>query len=270
MRRQDARLVKRCQDPFIDSWSADLLPYRVMGRPLRAADGGYVYHVLNRANARLSIFESDGDYQAFENILAQAVERTDTRLLAYCLMPNHWHLLVWPRMDGELSRFIGWLTLTHTQRWHAHRHAIGSGHLYQGRFKSFPIQQDEHFYSVARYVERNAMRANLVRRAELWPYGSLYRWLRGTADDRALLTAWPLPRKASWVDHVNEPLTELELAAIRRSVNRGAPLGDASWVERAVRRLNLQSTLRPRGRPKKQPPSAPASPPSAKSLGKGS
>lgn len=106
-----------------------------MGRPQRAAEGGYVYHVLNRANARLTIFEHDGDYEAFEKVLLQAVERTRTRLLSYCVMPNHWHLLVWPRHDGELSKFVGWLTLTHTQRWHAHRHSAGAGHLYQGRFR---------------------------------------------------------------------------------------------------------------------------------------
>jgi putative transposase len=153
-----------------------------MGRPHRAAEGGFVYHVLNRANARLSIFDDDGDYEAFERVLLQAVERTETRLLAYCLMPNHWHLVVWPWEDGELSRFVGWLTLTHTQRWHAHRHSAGCGHVYQGRFKSFPIQQDEHLYSVGRYVERNALRANLVR-AEQWRWGSLFRWQRSSAVD---------------------------------------------------------------------------------------
>ena len=126
----------------------------------------------------MRIFDDEADYEAFERVLSEAVERTQTRLLAYCLMPNHWHLMVWPRKDGELSRFMGWLTLTHTQRWHAHRHSIGSGHVYQGRFKSFPVQEDEHFYTVARYVERNALRANLVRRAELWRWGSLFRWQR--------------------------------------------------------------------------------------------
>jgi REP element-mobilizing transposase RayT len=122
-----------------------------MGRPHRAAQGGYVYHVLNRANARMRIFDDEAGYDAFERVLLEAVERTQTRLLAYCLMPNHWHLIVWPRKDDELSRFVGWLTLTHTQRWHAHRRTTGSGHLYQGRFKSFPVQEDEHFYTVARY-----------------------------------------------------------------------------------------------------------------------
>ena len=221
-----------------------------MGRPQRASEGGYVYHVLNRANARLTIFEDDADYDAWERVLIDAVERTETRLLAYCLMPNHWHLVVWPREDGELSRFVGWLTLTHTQRWHAHRRSAGCGHVYQGRFKSFPIQEDDHLYTVARYVERNAARAGLVRRAERWRWGSLFRWQRGSAEDRQLLAAWPLPRQPGWSERVNEPQTELELLAIRRSVQRGAPYGDEAWTERTVRVLGLESTLRPRGRPK--------------------
>lgn len=207
--------------------------------------------MLNRANARMTIFADDGDYVAFEKVLAEAVERTETRLLAYCIMPNHWHLVVWPRKDGELSRFVGWLTLAHTQRWHAHRRSTGSGHVYQGRFKSFPVQEDEHFYTIARYVERNALRAKLVRRAELWRWGSLARWLRGATEDKQLLTAWPLARKASWVDHVNAPQTEAELVAVRRSVQRGSPLGDEAWSQRTVRRLGLESTIRPHGRPKK-------------------
>ena len=221
-----------------------------MGRPHRAALGGYVYHVLNRANGRLTIFEKPADYEAFEKVLLEAVERTQTRLLAYCVMPNHWHLVVWPRSDGELSRFVGWLTLTHTQRWHAHRHSAGAGHLYQGRFKSFPVEEDEHLYTLARYVERNARRANLTRRAEDWRWGSLFRWLRGSAEDHRLLSSWPLPRQPGWVEHVNEALTEAELAAVQRSIQRGVPWGAKRGANARPQRLQLEITTRPRGRPK--------------------
>ncbi len=167
-------------------------------------------------------------------------------------MPNHWHLLLWPREDGELSRFTGWLTLTHTQRWHAHRRSSGSGHVYQGRFKSFPVQDDAHFYTVCRYVERNALQANLCLSAEEWRWGSLYRWKHGTHQEKSLLAAWPLPRRPGWLEHVNAPQTEAELSALRRCVNRGCPYGEPSWSDQIVSRLGLESTLRPQGRPKNQ------------------
>jgi len=222
-----------------------------MGRPLRASQGGWVYHVLNRANARQPIFDKPEDYEAFERILAEGVERYDMRLLAYCLLPNHWHLLVWPKEDGDLSRFMAWVTLTHTQRWHAHRDSAGTGHVYQGRFKSFPVQEDEHFYTVCRYVERNALRAKLVKRAEGWRWGSLWRMTQGDRDARALLAAWPLSRPRRWAEWVHEPQTEAEVAAIRRSIQRGCPFGDEAWTDNAVRELGLETTLRPRGRPRK-------------------
>lgn len=223
-----------------------------MGRPRRAAEGGYVYHVLNRGNARMHLFDDEKDYDAFERVLAEAIERSEMRLLAHCLMPNHWHLLLWPRENGDLSRFVGWLTLTHTQRWHAHRRSVGYGHVYQGRFKSFPVQEDDHYYAVARYVERNALRANFVRRAEDWRWCSLYRWLHGAAQARPALASWPLPRKASWAEYVNAPQTEAELASIRQSVERGSPFGSEPWSDRTIRRLGLESTIHARGRPKKE------------------
>ncbi|MGZ3300478.1 MAG: transposase [Isosphaeraceae bacterium] len=223
-----------------------------MGRPKRADDGGLLYHVLNRANAQMTIFEHDGDYEAFEQVLEEAVARTGTRLLAYCVMPNHWHLIVWPRQDGELSRFVGWLTLTHTQRWHAQRHTRGSGHVYQGRFKSFPVQGNEHFLTASRYVERNALRANLVERAEDWRWCSLYRRVRSKAGGASWLSAWPLERPRRWVKLVNTAQRETELAALRRSVQRGCPFGEALWSDQMVRRLGLEMTIRPHGRPRKQ------------------
>lgn len=222
-----------------------------MGRALRAAAGGWVYHVLNRANARLPLFEKPADYEAFEQILAEGVERFRPRLSAYCLMPNHWHLVVWPEQDGLLSQFIGWVTLTHTQRLHAHRQSTGGGHIYQGRFKSFPVQENDHFYAVGRYVERNALRAGLVERAEDWRWSSLWRMKHGDADAQALLSKWPVPRPADWLRTVNRAQIASELAAIRQSIARGVPYGGPRWTARAVTELGLETTQRPRGRPKK-------------------
>jgi putative transposase len=224
-----------------------------MGRPLRAADGNRVYHVLNRANRRAAVFDKPGDYEAFERVLQEAVARFGTRLLAYCLMPNHWHLVVWPSQDGELSAFAGWLSLTHAQRWHAHRHTAGSGHVYQGRFKSFPVQDDDHLLTVLRYVERNPARAGLVDRAEAWRWSSV-KW-RLAADPLAgsWLCPWPTAAPSNWLDWINQPLTAAEEQAIKRSARRGSPLGEAAWVRETAAALGLQSTLHPLGRPRKSP-----------------
>ncbi len=221
-----------------------------MPRRPRIASGGLVYHVLNRRVGRLPLFETERDYAAFERILEQAVIRTGIRLAVYCLMPNHWHLLLWPRGDDELSETMHWLTVTHTQRWHAFHKTAGTGPLYQGRFKSFPVEADEHFLAVARYVERNALRAKLVRRAENWRWGSLWRRYKGDANAQALLSAWPLPRPRNWLAYVNRPETPKELAALRRGVQRGCPFGSTQWQNRTAKRLSLESTLRPRGRPR--------------------
>ena len=223
-----------------------------MGRPLRTAPGGLVYHVLNRANARQPIFKKDEDYHAFERVLAAVQERVGMRVLAYCLMPNHWHLVLWPRRDGDLSTFMRLLTLTHTQRWHAHRRSAGTGHLYQGRFKSFVVQQDDYLLTVCRYVERNALRANLVKRAEEWRWGSLWRYQYGDTKARALLSEWPVNRPRNWVQRVNQPEGDAELHSLRQAVNRGSPFGSTPWVGRVVSRLGLESTLRPRGRPRRE------------------
>jgi putative transposase len=151
-----------------------------MPRRPRIAPGGLVYHCLNRAVARLALFEKQEDYAACERVPEEAAKRHPTRILAYCSMPNHWHLVLWPRRDGELTDFLRWLTHTHTMRWHAHFHTAGSGHLDQGRFKAFPVQTDDHFYSVVRSVERNPLRAGLVSRAEEWRWSSLWRRQSGT------------------------------------------------------------------------------------------
>src|SRR5262249_7156443 len=141
-----------------------------MPRSARSSQGGYCYHVLNRGNARATIFHKDGDYFAFVNLLREAGERVPVRVLAYCLMPNHFHFVLWPREDGDLSNFMGWLMTAHVRRYHKHYHS--SGHIWQGRFRAFPIQEDDHLLTVVRYVERNPVRADLVADAQDWPWSS--------------------------------------------------------------------------------------------------
>jgi putative transposase len=224
-----------------------------MPRRARSIVGGLIYHVLNRSNGRATLFRKAADYEAFSRTLLEAHERLPLRILSFCVMPNHWHFVVWPRRgaDAEVSEFFRWLTVTHTQRWHAHHRTSGAGHLYQGRFKSFPIEQGEHFYTVARYVERNPLRANLVERAEEWRYGSLS--LRtDAAAARTVLADWPLPLPRQWVAHVNAPQTEAEAEAVRRSIRKSAPFGSETWTQRTVATLGLEHTQRSPGRPRKE------------------
>jgi REP-associated tyrosine transposase len=224
-----------------------------MPRRARTIVGGYAYHILNRANGRAHLFKKEADFAAFEAIIAEALERVPLRILGYVVMGNHWHFVVWPRRDeGEaVSEFFRWLTVTHAQRWHAHHGTSGTGHVYQGRFKSFPVATDEHLLSVLRYVERNPLRAGLVRRAEKWRWGSLYRRVSGEKESPRLLTAPPVALGAAWAGEVNAPQSEAELAAIRRCANRGQPYGDDRWLAKVTGQLGLEHTFRPRGRPKK-------------------
>jgi len=217
-----------------------------MPRTARAAIGGICYHVINRGNGRAKVFHADGDYRYFVDLLGEAVARHDMRLLAYCLMPNHFHLLLWPRADGDLSRFMQWLMTAHVRPYHAvHR---TSGHLWQGRFKAFPIQEDGHLLNVMRYVEANALRARLVRRAEAWPWSSL----RVRREGDISMHDGPVPLPTDWLAIVNSAAPPDELTRLRDSVNRGAPFGEEKWAIRTATRLGLESTLRSRGRPRKR------------------
>jgi putative transposase len=225
-----------------------------MPRRPRISTGGIVYHVLNRAAGRSRLFDKDDDYLAFLHVIAQTHSRLPLRLLAYCLMPTHWHLLLWPQDDGQLSEFMRLLSVTHTQRWHAHHHTAGTGPLYQGRFKSFPIQQDHHFLIACRYVERNPLRAGLVQSADRWPWTSLCARMQKKPPSWLLpIKDWPVSRPKNWLASVNRAETAGVLEALRQSVKRGRPYGEASWQLRTARQLSLQSTLHPRGRPRLRP-----------------
>jgi putative transposase len=219
-----------------------------MPRTARASQGGYVYHVLNRGNARSDVFHKPEDFAAFVKLMREAHERVPMRLAGFCLMTNHFHLLLWPHADGDLSRWMQWLLTAHVRRYH--RHYGGSGHVWQGRLGAFPVQEDEHYWKVLRYIERNPLRAGLVARSEDWEWSSINPSPR--SGPAGLLSAGPLPKRARWTNYVNGIETEAELAALRKSVQRGSPFGTPDWQAATAKALGLESSLRPRGRPRQK------------------
>ena len=235
-----------------------------MPRKPRVSRGGIAYHVMNRGNNRDAIFHKPADYDAFIAILSRVREtEAGVRVLGFCLMPNHWHLVLWPKSDGQLSRFVQRLSTTHVRRSFAHRHRDWGGHLYQGRFRAFPIQRDEHLLSVLRYVEANPLRAKKVERGCQWKWSSLSARLAG--DPLKLLDEWPIARPDDWEKLVDRPLPKPELDAVRTSVMRDRPFGSPQWVNRTARALGLEYTLRRRGRPRKAKPTETARKPRQKS-----
>jgi putative transposase len=219
-----------------------------MPRTSRASQGGYVYHVINRGNDRNRVFRKEDDYRAFVQLMVDANQRLAMRVTGYCLMPNHFHLLLWPYGDGDLSRWMQWLLTAHVRRYH--RHYRGSGHVWQGRFKAFPIEQDERYLTVLRYVERNPLRADLVPQAEDWPWSSVCGPYESCPE--GLLHPGPVARGRQWLQRVNQPETEGELKRLRQSVNRGTPFGSDEWAATTAAALGLEASLRPRGRPRKK------------------
>ncbi len=220
--------------------------------PLRSGRGtaDIPFHVMNRGARRLELFETPADYRAFLFCLAESLEKIPVRLVAYCLMPNHFHLVAVPVEDGQLSVFMKHLLSTHAQRWRAFRHTTGNGAVYQGRFRAFPIQADVHFFTVCRYVERNALRAGLVARAEAWPWSSLAQTMG--LHDIVPLSEWPLPRPVDWLETVNGEESGQDLQALRRTAIRESPFGAPTWAAAVAKTLGTTQTLRPRGRPRRK------------------
>jgi putative transposase len=211
-----------------------------MPRIPRGQIGGHVYHVLNRGNGGAVVFHKDADYQAFLDLLADAKARYPVEVLGFCLMPNHFHLILQPSTPDALSPFMQWWLTSHVRRYH--QHYRGHGHVWQGRFKSFPIQQDAHLLTVLRYVLRNPVRAGLVTRPYEWPWSSL--------QHSTLINPCPVDLPVNWNQWIEEPLFNHDLVAIRTCVNRQAPFGVPTWQERLAQLFGLESTLRPRGRPR--------------------
>jgi putative transposase len=210
--------------------------------------GGY-FHVVNRGNDRSVVFRQPTDFSAFLRLIEAAQERIRLRLLAYCLMPNHFHLVLSPDGPDDVSRWMHWLTTTH-----AHRHHLRfgtSGCVWQGRFKSFRIKHDAHLLTVMRYVERNALRSGLVEKAEQWSWGSLA--LRMKNGDGPMLSEPPVPLPRDWASRVNEPHAPAELEVLRRCVNRQRPFGDEQWMADTMHRSAPAMPARGRGRPRQAP-----------------
>jgi putative transposase len=216
-------------------------------RIARGIADSFVYHVLNRGNGKQTVFHKDQDYQAFFDLLKEAKARYPIKIFAYCLMPNHFHLVLMPTQGKDLSRYMQWLMTSHVRRYH--RHYGTSGHVWQGRFKSFIIQEDAHLLTLIRYVEGNPVRASLVKSAREWPWSSH----QASADEKAikLLDEIPVELPYAWSKFVDDPLTENELQRLRESVNRQAPFGARTWQSNICKKLGLESSIRHRGRPKK-------------------
>ncbi len=221
-----------------------------MPRTARVDVGGEVYHVINRANGRAMIFSEPQHYKLFENLLRETKELVDMRILGYVLMPNHWHLVLHPKNDGDLGTFMHRLTNAHTRKVHAATNTNGSGHLYQGRYKSFLVDTDSYLLTLIKYVERNPVRARLAKQCENWQWGSAWRRINGTKEQVKLLDPGPTPFPRGYRSWINSPDKEDDLTAIRASIRKAIPYGSSTWVEKMVIKHDLASTLREPGRPR--------------------
>ena len=223
-----------------------------MTRTARVDTGDQIYHVLNRANGRFQIFNSPGEFLLFEQLLFDTIELTGMRLLAYTIMLNHWHLALYPRNDGELREFMHQLTNAHTRKVHAITGTNGTGHLYQGRYKSFLVDSDSYLLTLIKYIERNPVRAGLELHPEDWKWGSAWLRVSGPEAKKKMLDYSMSPLPANYLDWVNTNDKEDDLELIRTSVNKGMPYGRETWVEKMIDAHKLGPTLRGPGRPRKK------------------
>ena len=221
-----------------------------MPRQARIVAAKTIYHVINRANGRVPIFNKKEDYQHFESLLQEAKDLTDMRILTYCIMPNHWHLVLYPSIDTNLAEFMSWLTSTHVRQYRTKTKTIGHGHLYQDRYKSFPVETNEYANTLIRYVEQNPLRAKLTKRAEDWQWSSLWRREKGNDKQKQLLSELPIELPVNYLESVNQILGDETLTNLRHSVNKGKPYGTLKWIDVLANKFDIKHTLRGPGRPR--------------------
>jgi putative transposase len=218
-----------------------------MPRRSRAGTVGFVFHVINRAVEGLTLCSNATEYRAFLAVLAATQRRIPMHVLAFAVMPNHWHLVLQPPAPEALAAFMKWLTGTHAQQWRASMGTRGRGAVYQSRYKAIAVQNDGHFVQLCRYVERNPLRARLVSRAESWPWSSAA--AHPDSGERPALSPWPTPRPADWLDRLNAPEPKAALNAIRDSIRFGRHFGTPSWRQSTAAALAWRGGLRRPGRP---------------------
>jgi putative transposase len=160
---------------------------------------GTIVHAFNRAVERRTIFHEPGDYDAFVAMLEQGSTKGLVRIFGYCVMPNHWHLMLQAQVDDGISVFMKWLTAKHVKRYRKFHETVGYGHLYQGRFKSPVIEGEEHFLTTMRYVEANAAAAGLAPAAHDWPWSSAF---ERRAKHRSILSDPPQPLPDDWEEQL--------------------------------------------------------------------
>jgi len=219
-----------------------------MPRIARGLVDGSIYHILNRGNGKQEVFHKLKDYEAFEGLLKEAKAKHSVELFGYCFMPNHFHMVLRPYRADELSTMMQWLMTSHVRRYH--RHYGTSGHVWQGRYKSFIVQENKYLLNVLRYSESNPVRAKLVSKAKEWSWSSHRERIGKTTS--FLLDKIPIELPDNWEEIVNTPLIKSEQDILHQSVTRRAPYGKPLWQLRICKKLGLESTIRPIGRPPKK------------------
>jgi putative transposase len=219
-----------------------------MPRQRRIAPDGFIHHVMNRGDHKETLFHKPADFRAFLALMAEATHRVAMRILAYCIMRNHFHFVLWPYEGVDLSVYMQLLMNLHIQRYLRHYPPASPGHIYQGRYTNSIVQDDISLLRVMRYVEANALTAHLVARAEHYKWSSASP--HAADPGRPTLSPGPIEKPSTWLEYINAPQSMEEIGKIHRAARRGAPLGDAAWASRMVKAYGLEHTIRDRGRPR--------------------
>jgi putative transposase len=188
-----------------------------MPRNSRNLPAGSVVHVVNRGNDKRDLFQRPQEFEEFLQLVLWAKAICPVRIVAYCIMSNHWHFSFWVEIEWDVSCFLHRLTMTHARRWRRTTQTLGQGQVYQGRFKARPIFTERHYFNVLRYIEQNPVRANLVQRCQDWQWSSLAERL---GNGRGILDPDPVGVPMGWLEIVEAPLPQNDAQEIRSSLRR--------------------------------------------------